>query len=405
MSNKPLAYGCLGALAIVLFGVCFIPSSSEQAEADESRSESSGDLRSKNRTGLGQKSLGLSSDDISSLGKTLRRASSASERREAFSDLLDGLTSKNAHLIQRELAHLDPESAEFKEFLFAWGAVAGEQAVWNGQDMPTPAVSPALAGWASTNPSLAGQFLESFPRNKNYEGLKFDALSYLAERDLKAAQKFVYALTESGAPESNRMMQMIAGGVLRSAEPQEAAAWADELPEGELRLFARDRVALDYVAKDPKGAAQWAEQIQDSPGRSRLINNVGRDWAYRDPEAAVAWLESLPASDGKVEGFGSALGAWALRDPEAAGNYIREMDRSRERDAALSGFAIYIKQVDPPTAIAWANSIGDPEVRTHALIESGRSYLRSDPEAAREWLAGSTLSETDREKVLAPEGN
>jgi hypothetical protein len=54
---------------------------------------------------------------------------------------------------------------------------------------------------------------------------------------------------------------------------------------------------------------------------------------------------------------------------------------------------------NPAAAIDWASSIQDPESRTSALVDTGRVYMRKDPEAARQWLENSNLPQEAVQRI------
>ncbi|NIP93846.1 MAG: hypothetical protein GWO24_10485, partial [Akkermansiaceae bacterium] len=111
--------------------------------------------------GPGNGGLRLSESEVQALGERFRTAASPIERRLAFSRLLEGLTPENAALLRKQIEHLPAHSAEFREFHYAWGAVAGEDAVMFGADTPKPDMAPALAGWAGANPRAAIQWFQN----------------------------------------------------------------------------------------------------------------------------------------------------------------------------------------------------------------------------------------------------
>lgn len=427
MPKSILVHGlwALVATATFVLGSQFFPSKksgkadSEAARLSHSKSNASREGRSSapdgtklsatpsgSQTGLEKllkrHQVVLSDDDIAALGNSFRSASSPIERRLVYSRLLEGLTVENALLIREQIVHLPEHSPEFREFHYAWGALGGEDAVLNGKDTPKRDMAATFAGWASANPTAALAWYQGLPEEGfDRNGLKWGGVYGLADNDPNLALQFVSSLRESGDKDSERMMHVVTGAVLRNGDPAAAAQWADGLGSEDLRVFARQRVASDFVKKDAEAAAEWAAQYNDQPEGSRLINHVSRDWAQRDPAAAVTWLESLGSSEGRIEGYGSAFGAWAGRDPEAAGNYLNEMPRSPERDSALSGFANRVMQEDPATAISWANAIADQGRREETLIRTARHYFQRDHKAAVEWLPNSGLSPEALQRLRA----
>ena len=123
----------------------------------------------------------LSDLDIESIGAQLRGSTNPIDRRLAFSKLLEGLTAENALLIRDQIKSFDPNSAEFKEFHYAWGAVGGTDAIMFGVDTVEPDMQPALSGWASSDPQKAIEWFEALDMENDSS---FDPL--LKDRKMKA---------------------------------------------------------------------------------------------------------------------------------------------------------------------------------------------------------------------------
>ncbi|MGB0144693.1 MAG: hypothetical protein ACPGAP_07955, partial [Akkermansiaceae bacterium] len=83
------------------------------------------------------------------------------ERRLAFAAILEKLTPENARDLRELIADFPQDSPEFREFHYAWGAVAGVEAVTHGRDTPKKDMAASLAGWASNDPSAALAFFDT----------------------------------------------------------------------------------------------------------------------------------------------------------------------------------------------------------------------------------------------------
>ena len=90
------------------------------------------------------------------------------------------------------------------------------------------------------------------------------------------------------------------------------------------------------------------------------------------------------------------------KDPKAAGEYLLSMPGSAKRDSAISGFAAGYAWQDPETAIAWAQDIQDPALRTESLKNVGYAYFRRNPDEAKTWLASSGLSTEVQAQIQTP---
>ncbi|MEM7384267.1 MAG: hypothetical protein AAF514_04920 [Verrucomicrobiota bacterium] len=350
----------------------------------------------------------LTEEEIINLGKQLKDRLNPIDRRLAFARLLEALTVDNALLIREQIAHLDHDSSEFREFHYAWGAIGGKDAVMNGRDTDKRDMAATLAGWASANPSAALAWFENQSTDSKEAGFNWGELNGglihgLANKDTNLASDYVFKIAETGNRGAEGMLGIVTGKVLQSQGPLAASNWAENLPEGALRASAMDRVAHDLTNKDPEAAAEWVEKFVNEEHSARVIEEVGDEWAERDPVAAVGWIESLDQSKGKTEALSSALGEWVSKDPEAASQYVADLPANApERNEAISGMVGRLAWEDPVAAISWAGEINNPKLQEDTLIRAGQAYLRRQPEEARAWLADSGLSERAVEEITKP---
>ena len=380
--------------------------------------QSGEDSNGRARSSIAEKAH-LLEGDIESLGEAFRKSASPIKRRLAFSRLLEGLTAENALLVREQIAHMDHRSAEFREFHYAWGAVGGAEAALFGATTKEDDMSPALAGWASADPSAAlawfdGLKIEGNPdfeyllkdRKVNPKGLRDHLMrglvQGLADKDPTIASKFVQEIAESGNKGAPRMMHTIAEAVMRTDKPSEATRWAETLPEGPLRHVAMSRVADRFVDEDPQAAAEWATNYASEPEGRSVIGEVGANWSHRDPVAALEWLTELPESHGQNNGMHRALRDWTHRDPAAASEYLSSMPDSPAKNSAITGFSSRIAHEDPQAAIAWAETISSEGQRNETMIAVGRAWARKDSSAAAAWAVASGLPENVQQAILNP---
>ncbi|HJM62834.1 MAG: hypothetical protein QF405_12885 [Roseibacillus sp.] len=361
----------------------------------------------------------LSEADIGELGQTFRKSSDPVAKRLAFSKLIQGLTADNALLIREQIEHKDHRSAEFQEFHYAWGAVAGVDAVIFGVDTEEDDMKPALAGWAGASPQEAMAWIEGLnmendarfdpllkERKLEVTGLRHHLMSGivdgLADADPRQAAMFVERMVAEGQADPGHM-HIVTGEVLRAAEnPLEASSWAEGLPEGRMRNEALGRIADHFAEREPAEAAQWAQGFAGQPGTERIFWEVGANWAGRDPQAALEWVNDLPEGQSQQIGIRGSLNSWARRDPTAAGEYLQEMAPSPMRDAAVAGYSTRVAWEDPAAAMSWAESIAEPERRQEAMVEVGRAWRHRGGQGLQEWLSGSNLPAEIQENILTP---
>ncbi|MGB0993655.1 MAG: hypothetical protein ACPG32_14450 [Akkermansiaceae bacterium] len=314
----------------------------------------------------------LSDGDIQSLGKLFQTERDPIQRRLAFSKLIAGLTLENAELMREQIVHLHQDSPEFREFHYAWGALAKEAAVIHGMETPKRDMAAALAGWASSDPQGARAWFDNLPddQKSGRRDLQWGVAYGLANTDPSSATDFVISRLEVGDKHASRMIHIVADSILRSGDPEDAAQWSQSLPEGKLQ--------------------------------SEAIGKVAQNYAQQNPGETVNWLQTLPDSGAKSRGLGTAYSVWAGRDPEAATSSLNKMPESPSRDSAVVGFARRIVHTDPQMGVEWASSISDAKTRNRALIDTGRVFLRRDPEAAKQWINNGGLPTSVQKHLIPP---
>ncbi len=312
----------------------------------------------------------LSESEIRQLGLDLKAARSPLERREIFDRILRNLTAENAKLLREQIVHLDSNSSEFRDFHYQWGAIAGEEAVLNGAETEERDMATTLAGWASAHPEAALAYFNGLePDQQNGSGLKWGAISGLAQVDPNLAVQFAMDRQQAGDREATRLVDYLAREVIKSGDPASAASWATTLPAGDLQDAAVRRVAEEYAEENPVAAIDWANSLPEGNGKNRALEESFSEWARENPQAAADRLSALPDSP--------------------------------ERDAATYGYARRVAWEDPVAGIEWANTIADDGTRTRALMDTGRAYFRRDAEAAKNWLPNSGLNEKQQKDLLS----
>jgi hypothetical protein len=343
----------------------------------------------------------LDSESIAALGHEFRTATDPLRKRELFAKLLAGLTAENALEIREQIAGLESNDPAFRDFHFAWGKVAGRDAVLHGVETDKLDMGPALAGWAAASPADAKAWFESLEnkggRGMNREQLKESFVNGLAIANPDIAADFVMGLGRAGDPRSKQLMSMVAEKVIQSAGTAAATTWAAALPETELRARALHDVARARVREDPAAASAWAATQTGDRNAGTIVYAVASEWSSRDGAAAVRWLNTL--SGNQSEAYGPALAGWARADPLAASKHVAAMPPSGDRDYAIGGLVYSHRWEDPAAAVTWANAITDAKRREQALTLAAEAYARKDPAGAAAWLPSSGLPEETQRRL------
>ena len=127
---------------------------SSRQDVGSGTSEGGAGARSEIRTATGGTTK-LSDAGLLALAEEFKKGKGPIERRLAFSKLLENLTAENAKTVREQLLHLSERSDEWREFHYAWGALAGDVAVLNGKETKERDMASTFAGWASSDPAAA----------------------------------------------------------------------------------------------------------------------------------------------------------------------------------------------------------------------------------------------------------
>ncbi len=310
----------------------------------------------------------LNDADIAELGQEFRTAKGPIARRLAFSEMLKNLTPENARLMRENIAHLPQDSAEFREFHYAWGSLAGQEAVLHGADTPKRDMAATLAGWAATDPASAIAYFDSLSPEAQSSGthMKWGAAFGLADADPQLAAEFAIERFENGDKEAPKMIQIATSAALRSGDSEEITSFLTAVPEGELSIQAHQHAARELAKTDPAETVEWAVDLPDGDGKNHAIGTSFHMWAGRSPEEAAAAISSVPAD---------------------------------QRDAATYGYATRVVHDNPAVGVEWASNISDQEARGRALVDTGRVFYRKDQQAATEWLSNSGLTPGQQQQI------
>lgn len=344
-----------------------VRSSPGSADDDGSSSNRKRSVRTRGASDS-ENSGSLSETDIKELGAEFKTAKGPIARRLIFGEMLKALTPENAKLMRENIAHLSHDSPEFREFHYAWGALAGQEAVLHGAETPKRDMASTLAGWAATDPAAAMAYFDSLsPEEQNGANhMKWGAAFGLADADPQLAAEFAIERFQNGDREAEKMIRIAAGAALQSGDQEDVTSFLANLPEGEMNLKAHQHAAHEL--------------------------------AQNDPDNAIGWALSLSESEGKYHAVGSSFYAYASRNPTQAAEAINQIP-AEQRDHARYGYSLRVVHDNPAVGVEWAAAINNPEARNNALVDTGRVYMRKDREGATQWLQNSGLSAEDQARI------
>ena len=288
-----------------------------------------------------------------------------------------------------------------------------------------------VAVWAAEDSEGALLWLES-----NAQGLaRLETLNsgiqLWSQQDPASAAAWIDGMANDGSKVS-AAKALAANWVTQS--PDDASKWVEQLPPGNLRNEAAAALVESWTGIAPEAAAIWALTEAEYHGNKELLNlsiqhytqinpteaeqflrsineayekpvaieTYIRTRAQTDPAQAMNWQSSLSATDPLNTANNSEIimQEWSRTDSVAASSWLNEASTGPQRDAAIIGFTNTMLDFEPEAAIAWSNTISQPEQRVEQLNRVILDWSHTQPHQALKWVKEAEL-EPDLRHALA----
>ena len=262
-----------------------------------------------------------------------------------------------------------------------------------------------LEVWARNEPMAALAWADSaladVPynlRNSQMEAI----IRGFAETNPKGAFNYANALSEATTSElrlKNRLLSevietQIGGGGLAEAQTTIAL-----MPDGPSKENLQRELVNEWAAFDPLSAAAYVQGLGSDASTGMKTALIG-EWAESDPAAAAAWLSNLSTEDPAYSHATTQITReWTRYDLTASSEWLNSLPASPELDRAVATYTYRAAQEDPPTAMSWAESINNANMRNRMMQQVAANWKNDDPEGFTSYLDNSDLNEKEREKL------
>jgi hypothetical protein len=354
-----------------------------------------------------------------------------------FYTFVSNMTPESARAAAKSLEDMRNRSAlsdgEWRHFFLGWGSIDGMAALayldsesenstsrWKNREA-------ALTGWASRDVTGAQAWLANYidkdaqayvasdvsmgilSLGKNHffaEDLIKAVCQSMSVTDRDAARDYLVAQTVAGHVTNAEAVDWIAVDWNDADAHGNAATLLARLPADGSHQQIRSAILRQLVDEHrTKETVELVTRFQaelDSYAVASLASHVADD----DSGKAMAWLDSLdrvsPAN--KTIARANIVSSWAGRDPAAAGSWLLEARRRGEAAPEITAsYAIAAVGIDPASAIAWAQTIPDENMRHNTLLKMAENRASSSDPEALELLKAAGLADPEiREAKLLP---
>ena len=326
-----------------------------------------------------------------------------------FARLMEELTAENAPAILATIRENVGgwESMRFTGMLaYKWGEAdpvkAMEELRKGGGRESGFTKNYALTGWAAKDPDAAMKWLEEYD-GEDKDWMSMSLVNGLAKADADKATKYAMSIKDEG--NKGKAAESIARELIRSGGIEKANGWLSGLTDPDMKKGAFQTVAEQIMRSDPAGAAEFVKSHASQDYANRAIGNVAENLARKDVKQALEFANGL-SGKAQANAIGNTVQEWMRKNDgansEAASKYVAALPAGATRDAGAAAIAEEIVGDDPATAIQWASTIADAEMRGDALVDVGRRYMRESPEEAKLWLQTSGLTAEQQQQVTQP---
>ncbi len=221
-----------------------------------------------------------------------------------------------------------------------------------------------VRGWLSSSdadPTDIFSWVRSLPEKTSAR--EQAAVAFFEEIGRRDAQSGAKLLAGLDAATQKSASEGLAEG-WSSTSPEEAAAWTLQLPP-EKRTAAVRAVVSNWARRDPIAAAEFAAR-NDSNGD--FVSTVVDEWLPGSPQQATAWVESLPRGDVRDAGLAKVAEIVWREDPSAAVLWASRISSASRRENELQSICSRWIRIDPIGATSWIqNSTLPPKVKSSLL--------------------------------------
>ncbi len=282
----------------------------------------------------------------------------------------------------------------FGALLRRWGELDGRSALAYALEQANTSnrnegIAGVLAGWATYDPQTSYQWALANPGENPFQSERLNAvIGQIATGD--PATAFAYASELPVDSFRTGALRTIADQLHSEGKLGMALPWFVNLAEGPVKEVAFEHVARIWSSYEPVFAAEWVEQNSRQVVHAQAMSAVAATWGRTDPQRAADWASELPTGRARSAGVSAAVGTWLdLGEVNDVAGWLNRQPTHLDFDDAVRKVTLASMYDDPETAMSWAESIIDENLRSVTMNIVGQRWMSLDPEAAQAFYGDS----------------
>ncbi len=282
----------------------------------------------------------------------------------------------------------------FAALLRRWGELDGRSALaFALEQVDTGSrdkgIVEVLAGWATYDPQTSYQWALANAGDNPFQSERLNAvIGQIAVGD--PATAFAYAAELPVDSFRTGALRTIADQLHAEGKLSMVLPWFANLTEGPVKEVTLEHVARIWSSYEPVFAAEWVEQNSGQVIHVQAMSAVAATWGRTDPLRAADWAGGLPTGGARSAGVSAAVGTWLdLGEVNAVAGWLNRQPPHQDFDDAVRKVALASMLDDAETAMSWAESIIDENLRSVTMNIVGRRWMSLDPGAAQAYYGQS----------------
>ncbi len=281
----------------------------------------------------------------------------------------------------------DETNRHFRDFMYAWGRLAGEKAIAYALDSESArrdsqAGTSAVSGWANRDPEGAREYVAGVEDEGAREWMHFSVMREMLQSDLDGA--IAYSEKNKSGRARGLQTDQLASVIFEERGLSGMTEWINGIDHASEDMLSYKsyaaRVVLDRMAgADPEAALQFITDNVAQP----FITSQGLERAARRAAGPINeeldWLTQLPAElSGKKRAIGERFEDYIREDFVAAGQWLASRPLGPSYDKAIKEYAVSVARDDREAALAWAERITDDKIKEGLMRRLTGDQARRD---------------------------
>ena len=281
-----------------------------------------------------------------------------------------------------------------------WASTNGPEAMKYAEEhaknmgmMAQMAKMSVASAWAENDPEAVWKWYQSTKDNDN-AGPMGGGMVLVSLFSNMAAQNPELAFKRLGELEGPTKQMALAGmfqGAMFDADKRTAIlAQVDAMPDKTERDQARQSMLGQWMMFAPEEATDYIKR-QPAAEQTALRQTAGQMLMMSDPKKGAAFIMDGATDADRSERYSSVVSSWAHMDANAAGTWLNAQPKGPELDKAKQSFVFAAATKDPESAMTWATTITDDNLKATAVGHAYTMWKKTDAAQADKALQASGL--------------